>query len=411
MKQLLIFFITILYLPLFAQQELEPYLKTASENSASLKAAFSDYNASLEMLPQAKALPDPNLMFQYFTTPILLEMGKQRFILSASQSFPWFGQLKAQEKVAGEMAKAKFETFIGERNKLFKEVKEVYFKLYVQQKAVQITTENLELLGSMRELARISFEAGKGSFVNVLRADMEIAEMENKLAYLKDSEWSLKAEFEKLLNSKIQESIALPDTLWKDSLSDIKTVLLDSIAANNPSLKRMDNEIASWEKQMDAAKLMGYPSFSLGAGYMNMSKRSDMNSPDNGKDMFMFPEIGVMIPLYRKKNNAMVKEARFRSESAAYQKINMNNELNSELEMGYRDYLDAERRLILYARLHALAKNVRELLLSSFSTSGSDFEEVLRMQEQELMYALELEDARAMLNTSVANINYITGKQ
>jgi outer membrane protein TolC len=265
----------------------------------------------------------------------------------------------------------------------------------------------------MRELARIQFEAGKGSFVNVLRADMQIAEMENKLAYLKDSEWPLNTEFEKFLNTKMSGTLVFPDTLWKDSIPGAKTLMLDSIAANNPSLKKMDYEIASWEKQMEASKKMGYPSFTIGATYVNMSKRPETNGHihDNGKDMYMFPEIGVMIPLYRKKYNAMVNEAKFKSESATYQKANMTNELTSELEMGYRDYIDAQRRMLLYSRLYLLAKNTRELLLSTFTVGGNDFEEVLRMQEQELMYALELEDARAMLNTSVAEINYLTGKK
>lgn len=410
MKKLTLFYLAIISLPVFAQKELEPYLKMASENNASLKSAFSEYNAALEMLPQAKALPDPNVMFQYFTTPLLFEMGKQQFTLSASQMFPWFGQLKAQEQVAAEMAKAKYETFINQRNKLFYEVKEVYFNYYVQQKSVQITEETLLLLRSFRELAKIGFEGGKGSFVNVLRADMEIAEMENKLAYLKDSELPLRAEFEKLLNTKFSGTLDFPDILWKDSLPDTKTVLLDSIVANNPTLKKMDYEIASWEKQMIVAKKMGYPSFTLGAGYANMAKRAGEFS-GNGRDMFMFPEVGVMIPLYRKKYNAMINEAKFKSESATYQKIDMTKELNSEMEMNFRDYLNAQRRVLLYHRLYNLAKNARELLLSTFSAAGTDFEEVLRMQEQELIYALELEDARASLNTSVANINYLTGKE
>ena len=270
--------------------------------------------------------------------------------------------------------------------------------------------ENLRLLSSFRELAKIGFEAGNGSFVNVLRADMEIAEMENELAYHIDLELPLHAELEKYLNTKISGSITLPDTLWKDSLPDARTVLLDSIAANNPALKQMDYEIASWEKQMEVAKKMGYPSFTLGAGYMNMSKR-DGEFSDNGRDMFMFPEIGVMIPLYRKKYTAMVNEAKYKSEAVTFEKINMTNELSAQLEMGYRDYLNAQRRVLLYTRLHELAKNARELLLSSFSAAGTDFEEVLRMQEQELIYALELEDARTMLNTSVAYINYLTGKE
>lgn len=411
MKQLIIFlFLTIINLPLFAQQELETYLKTASENNAALKSAFSEYRAALEMLPQAKALPDPQVMFQYFTTPMLFEMGKQRFNISASQMFPWFGQLKAQEQAAAEIAKAKHELFISERNKLFYEVKSTYFKFYVHHKTIHRIEENIRLLNSMRELARIKFESGKGSFVNVLRADMEIAEMENELAYHKDLELPLTAEFEKLLNTKNYPSLSFPDTLWQDSLTDIKSSVLDSIAKNNPELKKIGYEISYWEKQMEASKKMGYPSFSLGASYWNFSKREG-NFSGNGKDMYMFPEVGITIPIYRKKYNAMVNEVKYKGESAAYEKINKTNELTSEMEMIYRDYMNAQREIALYTRLFNLAKDARELLLSAFSTSGTDFEEVLRMQEQELKYAIKLEDARAMLNTTVAYINYLTGKQ
>ena len=149
----------------------------------------------------------------------------------------------------------------------------------------------------MRELARISFESGKGSFVNVLRSDMQIAEMENKLEYIKDSKWPLQTEFEKSLNTKITTAFVFPDTLWKDTLTDIKTTMIDSITAHNPVLKKMDYEIASWEKQVEASKKMGYPSFSLGFTYTNMAKRPETMGRinDNGKDMFMFPEIGIMI--------------------------------------------------------------------------------------------------------------------
>lgn len=392
-----------------AQNELLPYLKTASDNNAGLKASFSEYRAALEMLPREKALPDPNIMFQYFTTPLMLEMGEQRFNISASQVFPWFGQLKAQEQAAAEMAKVKYESFISERNKLFFQVKNVYYKWYVQNKEVEITEDNLKLLQSMRELAKIGFEAGKGSLVDVLRADMEIAEMENDLIFLKENEIPLRAEFEKLLNQKINAEIIFPDTLWKDTIEVSKSMLLDSVM-NNPKLKEMDYEISSWEKRMQAAKKMGYPAFSAGVTYMNMSPRKDIDSPGNGKDMYMFPEIGIMLPVNRKKYNSMVNEARYKSEAASFEKTEMKNELAAELEMTYRDYLNAQRKIELYSRLNALAGQARDLILSEFSTGGVGFEEVLRMQEQALVYALETEDARAMMNSSAAYINYLVGK-
>ena len=413
MKSLIVF-ISFLFLNsfLFAQKEFDKYLKTASENNPGLKSAFSEYNAALEVLPQEKALPDPNVMFQYFTTPLMLQMGSERFALSASQMFPWFGQRSSMEQAVAEMAKAKYETFISKRNELFYEIKSVYFQFYVHHQTIHKMEETIKLLNSMREMAKIKFESGKESFVNVLRADMEIAEMENELTYNKDLGSPLNAEFEKLLNTKNFSMISFPDTLWQDSISIIKPSLIDSVAKNNPDLKKMDYEISNLEKQMEVAKKSGYPSFSLGATYINMSKRETTEPlANNGKDMFMFPEIGVTVPLYRKKYNAMINEAKYKSESATFEKAEKTNELTEQTETTYRDYLKAKREIILYTRLFDLANNARELLLSSFSTAGTDFDEVLQMQKQQLQYSIKLEEARALLNTTVAYMNYLTGKQ
>ncbi|MCZ6900119.1 MAG: hypothetical protein O7F74_07760, partial [Bacteroidetes bacterium] len=63
-----------------------------------------------------------------------------------------------------------------------------------------------------------------------------------------------------------------------------------------------------------------------------------------------------------------------------------------------------------YQRLYGLAKQSLDILLAEYTSAGSDFEEILRMDRQVLKYALELEKARADQNTSVAYIQYLMGK-
>jgi hypothetical protein len=80
-----------------AQDELSSYLQTAAENNPGLKARFNEYMAALEIAPQVKSLPDPQLAFGYFIQPVETRVGPQQFKISASQMFPWFGTLKAGE--------------------------------------------------------------------------------------------------------------------------------------------------------------------------------------------------------------------------------------------------------------------------------------------------------------------------
>ena len=392
------------------QEVLDTYLKTAAKNNPRLKSLFNQYMAALEKAPQAGALPDPQLAFGYFISPLETRVGAQQAKISVSQMFPWFGTLNAQEEVAADMAKARLEVFEDAKNRLFFNVKSTYYNLYVLKEAVRITDETLELLSSFKKLALIKFEAGKASMVDVLRVEMEIKEMENQLAFLKDSELPLITQFEELLNTNFQQEIAFPDTLWQEDVEMQKSEVIDSIIAQNPLLKKLDYEMKSWENRIEVAHKQGMPSFMLGMSYINISERSDMMLTDNGKDAIILPQIGVRIPLYRSKYKAMVKESELRKEAVQFEKENTTNQFQTDFEKTYRDYRDAKRRMKLYRQLLMPSVQARDILIADYTSAGKDFEEILRMERKILKYALELEKARADQNTAVAYINYLMGK-
>ena len=92
-------------------ESLNQYLQIAGENNPHLKSLFNQYLAALEEVPQVGTLPDPQVSFAVFIQPIETRVGAQRASFSASQMFPWFGTLTAQEQVAAERAKAQLQQF------------------------------------------------------------------------------------------------------------------------------------------------------------------------------------------------------------------------------------------------------------------------------------------------------------
>jgi outer membrane protein, heavy metal efflux system len=391
---------------------LDQYLKISAENNPLLKSIFNQYLAAMERLPQAKSLPDPNLLFGYFISPTETRNGSADFSVGISQAFPWFGQLGEQENAAAQLAKSRYEIFEDERNKLFFNVRSTYYEYYVLEAAVRITDENIMLLNSFRGLANVRLEAGTGSAVDLLRVEMDLAELDNQLKYLKDTREPILAKFIELLNEDSIQSIEIPETLLTIDFEENKAALLDSLIAQNPSLKKLDFEMGSLSSEIEVARMKGLPSFSIGLAYTGIGKRTDV--PDfsgNGQDVFLLPQIGVKIPLYRKQYKALVNEKELLRTSVVEQKKDRYNQLNTELEKGYRDYLDAQRRVGLYDHLINLANQSLDILLVEFTTMGKDFEEVLRMDRQLLTYELELEKARADQNTAIAFITYLTGKK
>ncbi|MFV1951993.1 MAG: TolC family protein [Nitrospinota bacterium] len=395
----------------FGQEVLDGYLKQASENNPKLKSLFSQYMAALEKVPQVGTLPDPQLAFGYFAGPVETRLGAQEAIFSASQMFPWFGTLDAQERVAVEQAKARFEAFEDAKYKLFFDVKSTYYNLYVLDEAIRITDKTLDLLSSFKVLAIIKFEAGKkGGMVDVLRVEMDIEELKEQLAYLKDSELPLLAQLEQLLNTKLGQEVIFPDTLWLDNVNMDKKAIYDSIIAQNNILQKLEHESLSWNEQIDVARKLGMPSFMLGMSYVSISERTNIELPDNGRDAIILPQVGIKIPLYRNKYNAMIKEASLQKEAVRFEKEDTSNQLETYFEKAYRDYLDGKRRVKLYTHLFDLANQALDILVTDYTSAGKDFEEVLRMDKKVLKYELELEKARADQNTAVAYINYLMGR-
>jgi len=390
-----------------AQQELDNYLLTAAENNPGLKAKFNDYMASLEVAPQVGTLPDPKLAFGYFISPVETRVGPQQFKISASQMFPWFGTLSAKENVAIQLSKAKYEIFLEAKSKLFNEVKSTYFNIYFNRRAIEITRENLTILNTFQKLANIKVEAGKVSAVDEYRIEMEIGDLENQLALLIDKQYVLEVMFNNLLNVEREEIVQTPEVLWSLDISLSKEQVLDSIQTNNHQLLvlSMQREALSYRKEL--AKKRGAPNFSIGLDYTFIGQ-GDNNLA--GTDAFVFPMIGITVPLYRNKYRAMVNEVVYLQEAKEFEIEDKNNILVTILENAWKEYLDADRRLRLYISQLELANQSLHLLETEYATGNKNFEEILRMERKVLKYGLELEMARSDKQASISFINYLMGK-
>ena len=410
--------------PLLAQEEpigeekeqyLETHLITAAENNPELKALFNQYLAALEEVKQQGVLPDPQMSFGYFILPVETRVGQQKATASFSQMFPWFGTLDAQQQVATEKAKIKLHMFHIAKAELYRDIRITFNDLYYLEKAIAITEENLELLESFKSISEVTFESGKTGFSSVLQVQMEQEELQSKLEFLQDSRLPLLAKFEQLLNTNLEEPVDLPDSLWEEELVLGKSQIYETILATSPHIVHLRHEAKAYGYEAEVAEKMGMPSITLGTTYTNITPRTNVDPgmaiPDNGQDAFIFPQLGLRLPIYRKKYRAMKKEALLQQEAVGYQKENMENELLTEMEQLYRDYLEAERKVKLYTRLTSLAEQSLRLLQTELATGKNDLFEIIRVERKLLNYRLELAKARTEKNNNVYRINYLMGEK
>jgi cobalt-zinc-cadmium efflux system outer membrane protein len=396
------------YTGTFGQDSLSYYLEQAVLNNPGVKARYLEYSAALEKVPQAASLPDPQFQLGYFIKPMELLGGNQVANISLMQMFSWFGTLKAAKDEASKMAVAKFESFRDAKNELYFNVRASYYKVYRTIKEIEIAKKNLSILHSLEQLALAKFRSGgKDDMVDLLRVQIEIHELENRISLLKDQLTTDKVSFNRFLNRSASSEVFTGNSLLEAPIpSDILT-LTDSLV-NHPMVKMYQAESEANAAKLDMVTRMGYPMVGLGLNYMIIQKRDGNTAMMNGKDMTM-PMVSLTLPIYRKKYKAMRHEAELMRDAATMSAENTTNDLRVSFQQTLQSLYDADRRVKLYTDQAKLADKSVQLLIASFSASSADFVEVLRMQQQLLDYQFKQVEAVVDKNTSIARVVYLTG--
>ena len=186
------------------------------------------------------------------------------------------------------------------------------------------------------------------------------------------------------------------------------------IVAFKSASRRNEREYRASEATKRIALKQGLPQLGIGFQYIIVAPRTDpgqasANVPQNGQDAFM-PMVSVSLPIFRSKYKAAQQEADLMQASFELQKAELANSLSSAYEMTWFEIQRQTELLQLYDQQMTTSQQSLNLLLSAYSNSGNDFEEVLEMQQQLLKYKKLTATALTAYHTALAELDYISGR-
>jgi outer membrane protein TolC len=404
-------------------ERLTDYLETAVQNNPGLKADFLAYQASLQKIPQAGAITDPQLDMGFFLKPMDIIDGRRVADFTLMQMFPWFGTRKSAQTEANHMANMAFEKFRETRDNLYLNVYTQWFILCSLQQKLINSQEHKQYLEQLETLSVRKYASPTGNTLSsmggsqgnmgsgvsglsdVLRIQLETVELENNIECLLSEIKSEKARFNTLLNRPVESEVEVPDTFEQiPFILDIPSAM-ERIASQNPMLGMLNEEALAYKAKQEMDKKMSYPMLGVGLQYSLLKKRTAMEIPVtsmNGMDMLM-PMLSVSIPIYRNKYKAQQKEGQLRWQSSREKYANTMNALETELFQTKHLLDDASRQIRLLEKQTKLANTAYNLMVQEFVTGKSDLTNVIQVQRQLLDYRLRKAEAIASFNTMVAN--------
>ena len=142
------------------------------------------WQAALERIPQMRSLPDPQLGYRFDT--MSGGFGSWQHRLEVSQMFPWFGKRDLMGVQAGFMADIEEQMYREMKLRLDTMVTEVYTEYYFLSREIIVTGENLKLLTYLERVAQARYTAGKGNQSDVIKAQVEMGVLEERIQSLRD---------------------------------------------------------------------------------------------------------------------------------------------------------------------------------------------------------------------------------
>ncbi len=380
-------------------QSPDELLQIAVAANQELQALKKEYQAALEKAPQISQLPNPEIGVGAFILPVETRLGPQRGRISVTQMFPWFGTLQAQEDWALAEAKAKFERIAATELELRYRISLAYFALYELQASKFIIERNIVLFESLKGLAEAKVSSGKVTLADVLRLDLMIDELTQKLQLLENRKRIPLAEINQILHRNVDTPILVPDNLSFAELEISQDSLLSEIRTAHPMVRMYELQQEASNVAIRANELQGRPSFGIGADYINTGQRSDALPTNNGRDAFQI-RATISIPLYRQKYQAKDREERFRIEAIEARKQETISLFEAMIEKAYTNYEDTRLDLELYQQQIQTTQSAIQILETDYTGQSRSFDELLQLEVSLLDY--ELSQLQAVVRSHIS---------
>jgi outer membrane protein TolC len=398
--------------PVFAELEgphpVEDYIRVALEQNPEIQAAGKKMESLAHQVPVAASLQDPMLTATAQPEPVQTAAGEQDFILSANQKLPWFGKLGTQASVAEAQTNVARAQLASVELSTIAKVKRAYYELYFIQEAISITETERGLLIDIREVANSRYRTGATSQQDVLRADLEVSNVESELIRLRQQLESGQARLARLLHIGPQTKVAALANLPDQQLPADLDLLQQQAVTARPELHAMLSSVQRDQQALELARLQYKPDVTVGFSWIDVAD-SGISPVANGRDAFLL-SAGVNLPIYRKRLDSSVRSAEAKVVSTAREYDAMRDGTLEEVTDLFAQARSQQELLVLFREdILPKARQTLEVSNQAYNVGEVDFLTLLDNWRQLLRYEINNLRLEASLRQSLAELERVVG--
>ncbi|MDP8229711.1 MAG: TolC family protein [Candidatus Gorgyraea atricola] len=351
---------------------LDSLIDEALNNNPKIQAVHSEWKAAEYKSRYVRGLPDPTASYGYFGESVETRVGPQEHKYGVSQKIPFPGKLGLKGKAQAKLASILEEKYEAAKREIIKDVKFLYYDIFWVDKAIKITEEEKAIIEGLEKVAQRKYESNLTPQQDVIKAQVELSKLIDKLFLLRQNRKSLEAKANRLLNRPRGEELgktgdveSMEFTYELDELHRISEESSQQLLA-----AKLDIERAKYERSL--ARLDYLPDFTFGVDYIEVGSGST-TQPNDGDDAWM-GKVAISVPIWFGKLNAQVKEKKALLESSKKNHEDVENVVDYEVEDLYFKITTYKDIVSLYkTALVPQAEQAYDAARTSYETGKVDF--------------------------------------
>jgi len=252
--------------------QLEALVAEALQQAPEMAAAQANVEAAQRRIIPARTLADPFVSTTYQNdgrTPSLGSAEGSFLGLMASQAIPWPGKLRLSGDVAASEAREIERGTLGRTGlTLEARVRNAWYDVVLARAIDRIIEDRRTAATQIEASVRERYAAGLAVQQDVLRAQVELARIDELKATQAATITSRLAELNRLVSEAQDRAIATADRLPDDHTVPSLGELIASASARSPELAASRQGIETGRIRVDLAKKNFLPDFTVNAGSM-----------------------------------------------------------------------------------------------------------------------------------------------
>ncbi|MEJ2695741.1 MAG: TolC family protein [Candidatus Sulfobium sp.] len=391
---------------------LERLIDEALANNPELKSLKDREEAFSQRPSQAESLDNPRIGFSLLAVPTNSFSFNQEPMtqkqISIFQKVPFPGKLPLKGDIARKETEIVTEDYVEKRNDLVRGVEDAFRNLLLINKTIDITKENRDLLREFVKTTETKYAVGEGIQQDVLKAQVELSKMIDKLIVLRQNKETAVARLNTLLYRPVKSPLEEMEGIEMDGLRHPDFAFtgdeLQKIAeVNRPVLIGAKQRIERYRLALRLAEKNYYPDFDFGVSYGQRDERPD----------FVSGVVMVTVPLwYKTKEDKKVAEEKWNIRQAMEQYNAAKNGIFFMIKDALARIGKYRRQIELFQTgLLPQSRAALESAISGYQVNKVDFITLVNNQVTLYNYEIEYYQAVTDYENTISEIEASVGKR